>query len=1207
MINKRIFVKKKKNFNIKEQALLQELKSALNLTTLTTLDYYVIYDIFFTSEAEFALVYDKVFLEPTTDEMFETLDIQNKTYLAVEALPNQFDKRAQSAKECVYLLNSQSKCQIKTGELLIFNKLPANDLQNIKNYYLNEIESQEKLLTKLELIEEKFTLEEISLAGFRTLTKEELLKLIAKYSLTLSLENLQYCQEYFQLENKDPLLGELKVIDTYWSDHCRHQTFNTILQNIQIKDQAVKKTYQHYLELRTELERTSKPITLMDLATIYGRYAVHKKIRTNIEKTEEDNAISLEFTADGKNYLYQFKNETHNHPTEIEPYGGAATCIGGAIRDPLSGRAFVYQGLRISGAASILEGPNTTLPGKLPQRLISQKAAEGFSAYGNQIGLATTYVQEIYHPSYKAKHLEAGAVVGVAKKANVLRAKPEKGDIILLLGGKTGYDGIGGATGSSKSHNKSSLETASVEVQKGNAIEEKKIQRLFMNKLATKLIKKCNDFGAGGVSVAIGELSPSITIYLDKIPLKVKALKPSDIALSESQERMAVVLAPENVVEFIQYAKDENLEATEVAKVTDDNCLKMYYEDKLIINLKRSFLDSNGVDIYQSVVVKQLTKPKLKEYSSLEASFQDENLVDNKNMELKFDATVGATTVLMPYGGKYQLTKEQVAVQKIPYTKNKTSHVAYGFNPYLMSANTYVGSQMAVIDSITKVIVSGVQLKDINLSFQEYFKRLGQEAENWGEITTTLLGALKAQAALQVPALGGKDSMSGTYESLHVPPTLISFAYGIGEVQEVISSTIKQENVGANIYLLNEQILQTDNSFANFDYLRYQKNLNKYEKLIEQKKIKAGRAAGLGGVAVALSKMLMGNKLGCIIHSKLSLYKLAYGVIIFITEEDLDFYKLGIVTNTKQVIINEQKSDINSLIDLNFNYFNKVYPKIESKKGSTQVNTIQVKREYNPTKVKQVKVFIPLFPGTNSELEMKKAFETAGAVVKYGIFKNYQEELISQSLEEFVKLIKWSDIIAIPGGFSGADEPDGSGKYIVNVLCNSQVKAAIKEHLAQDKLILGICNGFQALLKSGLIINNKLGKVNPQDPTLFTNNSNQHLSQCVTTKVVTTNSPWLKNLKKGDTYTQVISHGEGKFCVTQAEYLKLKAQDMIAFCYEGANPNGSDYQIEALISPCGKILGKMAHSERYEPGLYLNIEGNKKLNIFASAVEYFTK
>ncbi len=1195
-MNRRIYVRKKQEYNIEEVNLCQEFKENLNLPNLKQVEKYNIYDVFNIENDVLEIAKTSIFSEPVTDEVYEKIDLENKLYLAVENLPNQFDMRADSTNECLRLIAPQTNATVKSAELLIFNGITAADLIKIEDYHINKIECRKKDLSKLEIDYAKRSLDEVIIENFITMDDQELVNVLTDYGFSFTFENLKYIQSYFQKENRNPLLGEIQIIDTYWSDHCRHTTFNTVLDNIKIADKAINQTYLDFLAKKKVINDT-KPISLMNLGTICGKYAVKTGELTNLEDTIEDNAISIEVSEDDETFLFQFKNETHNHPTEIEPYGGASTCIGGAIRDPLSGRAYVYQGMRISGASDILEPINQTMKGKLPQRIISKKATDGFSSYGNQIGLATTFVKEIYHPGYKAKHLEAGAVVGAVNKKFVTRKHPEVGDVVLLIGGRTGFDGIGGATGSSKSHNENSIENSAVEVQKGNAPVERKIQRLFLNPEATKLIKKSNDFGAGGVSVAIGELSDSIEIYLDKIPLKVANLKPTEIALSESQERMAVVVDPQDVQAFCDYAALENLEITEVATVTDTNRLIMKYNDAVIIDIDREFLNSSGTINHQNVEITPQKDVDLSRTDDLTQLFKDANLVDNRNMDTMFDATVGATTVLMPYGGKYQLTKNQVGIQRLPMAKALTSMISYGYNPHLMSENQYFGAMAAVVDSITKLIASGAKLADINLSFQEYFMRLNNDDKRFGTVMASLLGAYRAQMELGCPALGGKDSMSGTYEDIDVPPTLISFAFAPGNINRVISSEIKAEK--ENIYVLTSEIANND-----FDFVTLKTNYQIYENLVTEGKVTAACAVSEGGIALQLTKMLMGNKLGCIVSTDINLYQDQYGSIIFTSPEELDVPKIGTTTGNQNVIINEKTYDLNELITLNNDYFANVYPAINAENVQSEIKQESKPITYKPKYKENPHVLIPVFSGTNSEIEMTKAFENAGCTCDVWVFKNLTEADILTSIDTFAEKIASSDIIAFSGGFSGGDEPDGSGKYIVNILANAKIKAAIANHLAENKLILGICNGFQALIKSGLITSGEVN-ISSENPTLFRNDCNYHISKVVTTKVEQVASPWLQGLELGSEYTQVISHGEGKVSGNQEVIDKLIANGQVAFSYVEENPNGSTYAIEGLTSPCGKILGKMAHSERYQDGLYQNIPGNKKLSIFENAVKYF--
>ncbi len=1195
-MNKRIFVSKKSMYDGATTKLMNKLKEELQISNLVGLVKYNVYDIFNIDKATFECAKTQVFAEATTDIICEDIDLSNQKYLAIETLPNQFDMRSSSANECLRLINPATNATVRSAEVLVFTGIDENEIEKIAKYYINPIECRKKDMSVLEIGYVKRDLTEIIIDGFTKFDDEQLLKCYEEHGFSFSFANFKYIKEHFKSEKRDPLLGELLIIDTYWSDHCRHTTFNTELTNIEIADHDVKHMFNEYLALKTEIA-DKKPISLMNLGTIYGKYAKKKGLLTNLEDTIEDNAISMEVTEGDETFLMQFKNETHNHPTEIEPYGGASTCIGGAIRDPLSGRAYVYQGMRISGSASILEQINETMENKLPQRIISQKSCDGFSSYGNQIGLATTYVRELYHPGYKAKHLEAGAVVGAVNKKHVTRMYPKPGDIVVLIGGATGFDGIGGATGSSKSHHDDSLSESAIEVQKGNAPVERKIQRLFMNEKAIKLIKKSNDFGAGGVSVAIGELSDSIEIYLDKIPLKAQNLKASEIALSESQERMAVVIDANDYQMFKYYASLENLTATKVALVTKTNRLVMKYHDDIIIDIDRDFLNSSGVVNKQDVKVNELPKNDVDYEKDLAKLYKNECLVDNLHMDKRFDATVGATTVLMPYGGKYQLTKNQTSVQKIPGTKELVSMISFGFNPELTDINPYFGAMSAVVDSVTKLVATGAELQDINLSFQEYFMRLNEDKEKYGKVVGALLGALKAQKELDTPALGGKDSMSGTFNELDVPATLISFAFAPGSINQVISTEVKAAD--EYIYLLNSNLIEND-----YDFNQIKTNFKTYSKLVRAQKVTAGAAVTDGGLALMLSKMLMGNRLGCEVNTDVDLYQLGYGNIIFTSKEKLDIKCLGKTTNTKEIKLNNKVYQLEDLIKANDEFFTQVYPKNQEVKVEAKRQLVNEPTSYKPKYKEVPRVFIPVFSGTNSEIEMSRAFMDAGCEVDVWVFKNQTEEQIKDSIEEMVHHIKQADIMALSGGFSGGDEPDGSGKYIVNILANKNIKEAVENHLAENKLILGICNGFQALIKSGLITNAKV-EINGTNPTLFHNDCGYHLSQMVQTQVINNKSPWLNDLPLGEKFTQVISHGEGKVVCDEATLKQLIVNKQVAFTYSQTNPNGSYYDIEGLISPCGKVLGKMAHSERYVDGLYQNIDGNKKLDIFASAVNYF--
>ncbi len=1232
-MNRRIFVRKKDGFRTVEKSLVQEFKDNLKLENLKDLELYNVYDVFDVDDETFESAKKLVFTEPNIDDVYEELEFSSKCHLGVTPLPEQFDMRANSAEECIKILNSSSDVKVTTSELLIFNDLEEKDLKKIKKYYINAIESTEKDFNILEkrVSESEVTLDIVH--GFINAEDSKIVNVANNYGVALNKDNLLFVQEYFKKLKRNPTLAELKVIDTYWSDHCRHSTFNTPLTKITFEDKEVEAVYNEYLELRNG---SSKPITLMDMAIVYAKYAKKNGIMTDMEDTEENNACSIEveIEVDGKKevWLHQFKNETHNHPTEIEPFGGAATCLGGAIRDPLSGRAFVFQGIRVAGAGDITKPIENTIEGKLPQRQISVKATKGFSSYGNQIGLATTYIDEITHPSYETKRLECGAVVGAVKKENVLRENPTSGDIIILLGGKTGKDGIGGATGSSKSQDENSIKRLGGEVQKGNALEERKLQRLFRNPEFSKLIKKSNDFGAGGVSVAIGELADSIHVYLERIQLKDTSLKPFEIAISESQERMAVVVEKQNLDKIFELADEENVTATYVADVTDTKKIVMTYNDLTIIDIENEFLETNGVFNNQEVVVKGVESDVKESLLSREIEGSDfkekfvnnlssDNVASKKGMEDIFDFSVLGTTVLAPYGGKYQLTRTQSSVQKFPtngFTKD-VSAVAVGFNPYLSEKSPFYAALCSNIHALSKLVANGVDYKGVRFSLQEYFERLGEVPEKWGKVVSALMGALKVHKEFGLPAIGGKDSMSGTFNEMNVVPTLIAFAFTHDKAENVISNEFKKE--GNYVYLLKNRI-NMDNSF-NFDILK-----ENFEFLLENtrnKKVVSAYAVSEGGVAEALAKMSFGNKLGVNGSYEGDLFSLDYGSFVLESNEKLESENLVLIGEvSKNFLLNNIEFNIEELIDANFNKYNTVY-KIDSINEQDDIIAIEQKLVDSKPRYKEVvgdvKVFIPVFPGTNSEFDTKRVFENAGCTVNMWVFNNQTEKKIQESIEQMVKYIEESHIFVFSGGFSGGDEPDGSGKFIVNVLNNPAVKEATHKFLKDDKLILGICNGFQALIKAGLASYGEIRALDDNSPTLFTNDINRHISRFIGTKVITNRSPWTSELDPNKRYIQPISHGEGKFTVNRNELQKLIDNNQIAFVYTDEennqavnnyhNANGSIMGIEGIISPCGQVLGKMAHCERYQNGIYKNIEENLEenetlwLDIFESAVKYF--
>ncbi len=1229
-MNRRIFVRKKDGFRTVENSLLQDLKANLKLENLKTLELYNVYDVFNIDEKTFESAKKLVFTEPNIDDLYDTLDFNTKCYLGVTPLPEQFDMRANSAEECIKILNSHSDVKVTTAELLVFNDLGENDVEKIKKYYINPIESTEK---DFKVLEKRVANSEVTLdivEGFIEADEIKALEIGNNYGVALNKENLLYVQDYFKKIKRNPTLAELKVIDTYWSDHCRHSTFNTPLTKIIFEDKEIEEVYNEYLVLRGN---TSKPITLMDMAVVYAKYAKKNGIMTDMEDTEENNACSIEveIEVDGKKevWLHQFKNETHNHPTEIEPFGGAATCLGGAIRDPLSGRAFVFQGLRVSGSGDITKPIEETIEGKLPQRQISIKATNGFSSYGNQIGLATTYVDEITHPSYETKRLECGAVVGAVKKENVLRENPESGDIIILLGGKTGKDGIGGATGSSKSQDKDSIKNLGGEVQKGNALEERKLQRLFRNPEFSKLIKKSNDFGAGGVSVAIGELADSIHVYLERIQLKDTSLKPFEIAISESQERMAIVVDKKYLDKIFELADEENVSATYVADVTDTKKIVMTYNDLTIIDIENEFLDTNGVFSNQEVVVKAFNKDNLLAREVEGKDFREkfinnlnsDNVASKKGMEDIFDFSVLGTTVLAPYGGKHQLTRTQSSIQKFPTEgfTNDVSAVAVGFNPYLSEKSPYFGAVCSNIHALSKLVANGVDYKGVRFSLQEYFERLGEVPEKWGKVVSALMGALKVHKEFGLPAIGGKDSMSGTFNDMNVVPTLIAFAFTHDKAENIISNEFKKS--GNFVYVLKNK-LNNDSSY-NFENLK-----SNFEFVLENtrnKKVVSAYAVSEGGVGEALAKMSFGNKLGVKGECNSDLFALDYGTFVLESTEELKNQNLELIGKvSNEFVLNGVVFDIEELISANFSKYNSVY---KMNKITQQKNTVDIKQNLTIEKpkykeiVNDVKVFIPVFPGTNSEFDTKRVFENAGCTVNVWVFNNQSEQKIQESIEQMSKFIDESHIFVFSGGFSGGDEPDGSGKFIVNVLNNAKIKEATHKFLNEGKLILGICNGFQALVKAGLASYGVIRELDDNSPTLFTNDINRHISRFIGTKVITNRSPWTSELDTNKRYVQPISHGEGKFIVNSKELEKLINNNQIAFVYSDENnnqavnsfenANGSTMGIEGIISPCGQVLGKMAHCERYQDGIYKNMESNLEenetlwLDIFSSAVKYF--
>lgn len=1249
MSNYRIFVEKHPEFQVEAKSLLGELNENLQLE-LKTLRLLNVYDLFgFTPELLEKSRYC-VFGEIVTDSVTDSIDLDGAKYIAVEYLPGQFDQRAASAVDCVHLIEPSAQISIKSSKLLIVDSDASEEtLEKIRHYYINPVESRTKDLSKLADTEHAAVKPVPVLEGFRNMSGDDLKAYCKKMGLAMNADDLAEVVRYFTEEGRDPNETELRILDTYWSDHCRHTTFTTELESIDVEDSFIKEdidgTMALYLRMRSETGREKKGLNLMDMATIGAKYLRKNGLLDDLEVSEENNACSIfiDVDVDGQTerWLLMFKNETHNHPTEIEPFGGAATCLGGAIRDPLSGRSYVYQAMRVTGAGDIYKPVSETLPGKLPQKVITRKAAQGYSSYGNQIGLATTHVREIYHEGYTAKRMEVGAVVGAVKAGDVRRESPKAGDVVLMIGGRTGRDGIGGATGSSKEHTEESLETCGSEVQKGNAPEERKLERLFRRPEVTRLIKKSNDFGAGGVSVAIGELADGLDIYLDRVPVKYSGMNSTELAISESQERMAVVVEAKDEEEFKALCHSENIEVTHVAEVTDTARMRMFYGDKVVVDLTRAFIDSAGAKHYSKATIgavedrdpffRDVPGKNLKE--RMFANLQDPNVTCQKGLIEMFDSTIGRSTVLMPFGGELQTTETQVSVQKLPvkgYT-DTASMMAFGFNPDICDWSPYHGAAYSFIEACSKVVAAGGHWETMRFSCQEYFERMTADPKVWGKPTAALLGALKMQKELGLASIGGKDSMSGSFETedgtIHVPPTLIAFGITPVKADKVISPELKWE--GDRLYLVKHTPLADRMP----DTEQLKRNWNNIQKKIEDGTIVAGWAVGFGGVAEALCKMSFGNAFGFDVNlPEDELFNLSYGSIVVETDGSaLDFenaVEIGTVTSGEDgnVRVNGTKLSIFEMMDFNASLFEKVYPAVSKPdfkrllpKGMEGVKPFKAKKadlEYKGPKVDKVIAYLPVFPGTNCDYDSAKAFRKAGAEISTSVFRNLSDKDVFESIAEMKKNIEDCQILMLSGGFSAGDEPDGSGKFIANVLNNKDIAEAIEGLLSRGGLILGICNGFQALVKSGLLPYGELGKVTKDSPTLFRNDINRHISQMVTTRVASTNSPWLKGMAIGDEYTIPVSHGEGKFVVSEELARELFANGQVAFQYVDPltdeptmespyNPNGSYYAIEGIISRNGQILGKMGHSERYERNLLKNIEADLEQPLFENAVRYF--
>ncbi|HEO7161325.1 TPA: phosphoribosylformylglycinamidine synthase [Streptococcus agalactiae] len=1239
-MNKRIFVEKKADFGIKSASLVKELTHNLQLASLKDLRIVQVYDVFNLAEDLLARAEKHIFSEQVTDRLLTeaeiTAELDKVAFFAIEALPGQFDQRAASSQEALLLLGSDSQVKVNTAQLYLVNKdIAEAELEAVKNYLLNPVDSRFKDIT-LPLEVQAFSVSDKTISNldfFETYQADDFAAYKAEQGLAMEVDDLLFIQDYFKSIGRVPTETELKVLDTYWSDHCRHTTFETELKNIDFSASKFQKqlqaTYDKYIAMRDELGRSEKPQTLMDMATIFGRYERANGRLDDMEVSDEINACSVEIEVDvdgvKEPWLLMFKNETHNHTTEIEPFGGAATCIGGAIRDPLSGRSYVYQAMRISGAGDITTPIAETRAGKLPQQVISKTAAHGYSSYGNQIGLATTYVREYFHPGFVAKRMELGAVVGAAPKENVVREKPEAGDVVVLLGGKTGRDGVGGATGSSKVQTVESVETAGAEVQKGNAIEERKIQRLFRDGNVTRLIKKSNDFGAGGVCVAIGELADGLEIDLDKVPLKYQGLNGTEIAISESQERMSVVVGPSDVDAFIAACNKENIDAVVVATVTEKPNLVMTWNGETIVDLERCFLDTNGVRVVvdAKVVDKDLTVPEARTTSAetLEADMlkvlSDLNHASQKGLQTIFDSSVGRSTVNHPIGGRYQITPTESSVQKLPVQYGVTttaSVMAQGYNPYIAEWSPYHGAAYAVIEATARLVATGADWSRARFSYQEYFERMDKQAERFGQPVSALLGSIEAQIQFGLPSIGGKDSMSGTFEELTVPPTLVAFGVTTADSRKVLSPEFKA--AGENIYYIPGQAISED---IDFDLIKA--NFSQFEAIQAQHKITAASAVKYGGVLESLALMTFGNRIGAsveIAELDSSLTAQLGGFVFTSVEEIADVVKIGQTQADFTVTVNGNDLAGASLLSAFEGKLEEVYPTEFEQVDAIEevpavVSDVVIKAKEI---IEKPVVYIPVFPGTNSEYDSAKAFEQVGASVNLVPFVTLNEAAIAESVDTMVANIAKANIIFFAGGFSAADEPDGSAKFIVNILLNEKVRAAIDSFIEKGGLIIGICNGFQALVKSGLLPYGNFEEAGETSPTLFYNDANQHVAKMVETRIANTNSPWLAGVEVGDIHAIPVSHGEGKFVVSASEFAELRDNGQIWSQYvdfDGQpsmdskyNPNGSVNAIEGITSKNGQIIGKMGHSERWEDGLFQNIPGNKDQKLFESAVKYFT-
>ncbi len=1225
----RVFVEKKPELANDARSLLSEAKQLPGVEHLERVRILNRYDVEHITPELFDYAVKTVFSEPQVDLVTREADTDGASVFAVEYLPGQFDQRADSAAQCIQIISQGERPDVRTARVyLLYGALTDAELAAVKKHVINPVDSREASLALPETLEIRYEIptEVETLTGFCSRSDEELAQLIEERGLAMDLDDIRFCRDYFRTEQRDPTITELRMIDTYWSDHCRHTTFSTTLDCVTFEDPLAEKTYQDYLKTREQLGRT-KPVNLMDVATLAVKYLRRTGKLDKLDESEEINACTVKITVevDGKAepWLLLFKNETHNHPTEIEPFGGAATCIGGAIRDPLSGRSYVYGAMRLTGAASPLQPVSETLPGKLPQRTICQTAAAGYASYGNQIGLATGIVDELYHPGYAAKRMEIGAVIAAAPAANVRRERPQSGDVVILLGGRTGRDGCGGATGASKSHTVQSLESCGAEVQKGNAPEERKLQRLFRNAEACRMIKRCNDFGAGGVSVAIGELADGLDIDLNAVPKKYEGLDGTELAISESQERMAVVVAAEDAGRFLALADGENLEATIVARVTESPRLVMHWNGRTIVDVSRDFLSSNGAEKHIDVLVE---KPQSFD-KTIPADFggglrdlaQDLNVCSRQGLSERFDSTIGAGTVLMPFGGRDQRTPVQAMVQKISLERGHTddcSLMSWGYNPYISEKDPYRGAYLAVIESVSKLIATGAAFEDVYLTFQEYFERLRREPARWGKPLAALLGAFAAQMALGIGAVGGKDSMSGSFEQMDVPPTLVSFAVTTEKTGAIVSNECKR--AGNKLVLLApaygaDGLPETASLLAVYETVHA---------LLSSGKAVAAYTPGFGGAAEAALKMCIGNGFGCRFEESLpleTLFGYRYGAFVLeVLPEVEEGTLLGYVTEDGTFSRGAESVACGELFALYEKKLENVYPTQAPAENIPMetFSTPEADRRAPAVKTARPRVLIPVFPGTNCEYDSARAMTDAGAEAQIMVLNNRTADGIARSVEHFAQALRDAQMVFIPGGFSGGDEPDGSGKFITAFFRNAAVKEEVTALLERrDGLMCGICNGFQALIKLGLVPYGRIIDTDASCPTLTFNTIARHQSRIVRVRVASNRSPWLAATQVGDVYSVPISHGEGRFLADEALIRQLAANGQIATQYvdlDGRatddihfNPNGSLFAVEGITSPDGRVFGKMGHAERTGAGLYKNVPGEYDMKMFTSAVRYF--